>query len=303
MESVRRGRADFASLFLLHGANVNSQDTDWNTALHLACEQVDVQQISLLLRESPQLELTNQKGETALSTLMAVDCFTRRHVSGPLSRATSLLTYAGASVWVGGRNLVHDAVKTRNADVVRSILSAANVENRSPQGLTPLQTATRHGAKLGIVKLLVEHGAAVNATAPGVGSALSFAASKCKLKVVEYLLKQRADTFLVHPTILASRGKSVEERSALELVAKFKERRYWELMLSMNMHANRAQNAQWEQPKRQKSGFESTDARSDKVACTWFELPELVIRLVARMLIDAETESRPTIQIRGPLHE
>ena len=60
-----RGNAEIVQVLLDHGASINAQDSDGQTALHYACSVGHESVIKVLLQNNPDLEIKDNEGNTA----------------------------------------------------------------------------------------------------------------------------------------------------------------------------------------------------------------------------------------------
>lgn len=140
-----------------HGADINAQDDNGNTALMHAVKNGEVAAVKLLLERGAKVDIEDKGGSTALS-----EC-----------------------VWTSVKD---------GAQKIRLLLDHGAKINQ-PMGEdheTALMTAASIG-NLEIVKYLVEQGADVNARMTGGGSALAYAAIGGRVDVVKYLIERGAD--------------------------------------------------------------------------------------------------------------
>lgn len=87
------------------------------------------------------------------------------------------------------------ACRFGHLNVVRVLLNnGAKIEEpKTPKGRTPLMVACAYSSGITIIKLLVEKGANINATANDKSTPLMLAARMAKADVVEYLVSKGAD--------------------------------------------------------------------------------------------------------------
>src|SRR5260221_6343775 len=89
----------------------------------------------------------------------------------------------------------------------------------------PLHTASRHG-HLGVVLLLLDHGADVNAKMQGHSTALHLASQRGYLEIVEALLKQGASVGV----------QDEDDRTPSQVAVRFGERKIVQLLSEYNIH-------------------------------------------------------------------
>jgi ankyrin repeat protein len=124
MRASEKDHADVVELLLKNGGDVNAGDRTGNTALLAATQQCRVESLKLLLRYGAEITATDNVGDSALTKIFFHDC----------PEAVEILLNHGIDV---------------------------NFKN-SNDGRTALLQAARRG-HLGIVKVLLAHGADVNA--------------------------------------------------------------------------------------------------------------------------------------------
>ncbi len=104
-----------------------------------------------------------------------------------------------------GTSPLMNACRWANAEIVRTLLSnGATVDSpRSAKGRTPLIVACAYYSGITVCRLLIEHGADVNALTSANETALMLAASNAKVAVVDYLLEKGAN-----PNLKDAKGKT-----------------------------------------------------------------------------------------------
>ena len=173
------------AVLLLAGPNVSAGARD--LPLVEAVKRGDTAAVRALLRQHPDVNAAGADGTTAL--YMAAE---RDNVD-----AVDLLVRAGADVRVANRYGVTPllaACTNGNAAIIEKLLQAsADPNTMSPEGETALMTAARTG-KAEPVKLLVAHGAKVDAREPLRGqTAVMWAAAENHADVVKTLIETGAD--------------------------------------------------------------------------------------------------------------
>jgi ankyrin repeat protein len=147
-----RRRADVVELLLEYGANVNVQDNDKKTPLHIACCKNDFKIAELLLEHGANVNVQSKKGG---NTPLHYAC--RR---GNVETVKLLLEY-GADVNVQNKDEVtplHIVCKRNNIEIVELLLKEdANINVQEEYGDTPLCKACRKG-NVEIVELLLKYG-------------------------------------------------------------------------------------------------------------------------------------------------
>ena len=104
-----------------------------------------------------------------------------------------------------GESPLHVAVKRGDMEKVRSLLSeGANANSKDHAGWRPIHESMREGDNaLRIIRLLVDHGADINAQSDSGNTALHDAAAYMTHEIIEYLVKSGAD-----PSVTNLDGKS-----------------------------------------------------------------------------------------------
>lgn len=158
---LSRESLNIAQALLNHGANVNLQDADGNTALHHAANHFyHLEVAEILLNHGANVNAQSNIGDTALH---------RSASYGHLSTVVFLLKN-GANVHLKGEHgnsVLHCAAQSRgpNERVVEAILNhGADVNARNNNGSTPLHyAAEKISGGLPAIQLLLKHGADINA--------------------------------------------------------------------------------------------------------------------------------------------
>jgi ankyrin repeat protein len=146
-------------LLIEHGADVNSQDDEGSSLLHIAAQIGDHEAASLLLSHGADVKATDSAN------------------AQDENRSTAL----------------HISSNNGDIDLVRLLLdNEAEVNHRDKHGSTPLHLASAKG-KHSVVKLLVERGAGVNALDNTNSTPLHLASSDGYYDVVVLLMKHGAN--------------------------------------------------------------------------------------------------------------
>ncbi|KAF7891924.1 hypothetical protein EAF00_008226 [Botryotinia globosa] len=170
------------------GIDVNDQDAEGDTALHLVlkkCPRSSV--ICTLLRAKASTSIKNNNGETALSI-----------------RAE------------GGKTVVHHAAAQNSQETLKLVLErGASIDTKDSDGNTPLHDAVHHGKTLFLGDLCMVDGLEVNATLPSGETSLHIAAEKGYAELVYILLRHKAavntrDTSGQTPLSLAAKSQCTE---------------------------------------------------------------------------------------------
>ncbi|SPR08170.1 ankyrin repeat-containing protein 13 [Orientia tsutsugamushi] len=150
-----------AQALLTHGANVNLEDEDGNTALHYATNHFHHKEITeILLNHGANVNAQNNVGDTAL----------HRAAKSGLGPTVLCLLKSGASVHLKGENgnsVLHCAAQGRgpNESIVKAVLHhGADVNERNNNDSTPLHhAAEKINNPLPAIQALLKHGADINA--------------------------------------------------------------------------------------------------------------------------------------------
>jgi ankyrin repeat protein len=190
MRAARAGEADVIEALLVLGANATAEDAVGATALHRAAERGRDAVIERLLDTGADPARTNDRGETPLA--QAIE---RGHASTVLlllEHGVEPDTSAIVEAVRGGRCTILEQLIAHGAD-----LDAAEARTAGLLFHAPFDPAHRD-----IWRLLVEHGAEVNARSRG-RSVLMVAARRGSVEFVRFLLEHGAD-----PTLRDRRGRT-----------------------------------------------------------------------------------------------
>jgi len=187
----QRGRLDFMQLLLDRGAIVDALDINGFTPLHLAIAKMDRFAAELLLKYRANVYLRDDKGQTALH---------RASHRGDLLFMGILLTH-GADVNAldnDGSTPLDLAVSELNKSAAELLLNhGANIEGKNKKDQTVLHLASQR-SRLNIMQLLLERGANVDALDCDDSTPLHLIVSKDveSPSCAQLLLDHRADVNL-----------------------------------------------------------------------------------------------------------
>lgn len=121
---------DVAKLLIRSGANIDAQDYEENTALHVAAHAGDIDMVRLLISKKARVSVKNDSGKSALDLACA----------GNKSKVIEHLLKSGATCEPDafGRTELHEAIEGRcDADIIRLFVSkGVNVNAKDNQGFS-----------------------------------------------------------------------------------------------------------------------------------------------------------------------
>ncbi|KAF5903862.1 unconventional myosin-XVI isoform X2, partial [Clarias magur] len=203
-----------AEILIERGLNVNLQDEDLWTALHVACACDHTDMLLLLLLSGVNALLQDVNGNVPLDYAM--------EGSESSYILTKHLEECGVDV-----SSIHQ-MKTQRASVMLSdvrqlVSSGANVNQRNEDGVTLLHIACASGYR-DVVYLLLESGADVQATDSSYWTPLHLAAKYGQMHIVNQLLKHKAD-----PTLFNCNQDKASDVAASDKIAEvlLKAEEYW----------------------------------------------------------------------------
>ncbi|KAF7980597.1 hypothetical protein HWV62_37362 [Athelia sp. TMB] len=172
-----RGHTEIARLLLEHGAEIDSRDERGDTALSEAACRGHTQLVSLLLERGADFGITNNRSVTALQN---ASCLGHAHIA-------RLLLEHGADIhsrdWAEDTPLSEAAYNGRTELVMLFLQRGARIE----EGYPALHRASSRGHTK-VARLLLEHGADVNARDKDGQTALLKASSEGHDETVRLLI-------------------------------------------------------------------------------------------------------------------
>jgi ankyrin repeat protein len=214
-KAVFQGNASIVELLLKAGAEVNAPAADGNTPLHVAAAEGRFEAGRTLVDWGANLEVRNKRGETPL---FCASCSGREESQALaalfLDRGVSL--DFNSAVCLGKTNIVQDrlkedsaawksaidphaplwdAVRVQSADLVKLLLEHGFSPDSSPNNHAPplFLAVSRSDGDIKILRLLLEHGASIQARNHAGESILSWAKEVASPEMIA-LLKNHGAT-------------------------------------------------------------------------------------------------------------
>uniref|UniRef100_A0AAT9UQM9 Ankyrin repeat containing protein n=1 Tax=Apapanepox virus TaxID=3049969 RepID=A0AAT9UQM9_9POXV len=153
--SVINRRKDVIKILLNMGADINVIDDCIGSPLHYAVSRNDIDTTKILLERGANVNIVNDHIDTVLNTAVASKNKT----------IVNLLLKYGADTKLAGldKYVIHIAIEMKDINILNAVLLyGCDVNVYHPKGFTPLYMAVNY-IKIEFVKLLLEHGAYVNA--------------------------------------------------------------------------------------------------------------------------------------------
>lgn len=157
-EAISEDKIDIIQLLLSHGADVNAVSKHGATSLHFAASQGTTKIAELLLANNADLNARDSWGNTPL------------------------------------HNAIRSGLRTQGIGIIQVLVKrGANINTKNDRdGKTPFHVAVSKG-DVEVVRLLLSHGADVNARDKYGATSLHSAASEGTTKIAELLLANKAD--------------------------------------------------------------------------------------------------------------
>eukprot|EP00795_Rhopilema_esculentum_P014080 gene14080-5067_t len=195
--AMRYRKADVCFLLLRNGADVELQDHDGMNALHLAADN-SLSDVALKLVASFMVDVNSKDSQMNTALHYAA-------INGSVAICKTLLEY-GATAYLCNHSketALHLAAAENNLEIITALLNIdfsstpvtkiAFLNMKRNDEKTALLLAFRMG-HLEIAKLLIEHGADLQAEASGNKTALHFAAKSGNVEVVTFLMEHMFPT-------------------------------------------------------------------------------------------------------------
>jgi pectate lyase len=172
------GVSDKVKAFIKNGVDVNEEDAQGMTPLHLAVQGGHREIVEFLLSQGADVNAKNNEGKTPLELALSE----RQH------DIESLLVEAGADI-----PTIHMAAFVGSLDKLRKFVeTGTDVDAKDENGRTPLLRAIR-GKQIEAVKFLIDHGADVNTRDEQGYVPLVYALWTVDPKMVRLLVNEGAD--------------------------------------------------------------------------------------------------------------
>ncbi|XP_066919904.1 E3 ubiquitin-protein ligase MIB2-like [Clytia hemisphaerica] len=159
--ATHKGYVDFVRMLVFEKCDTDQPDYEGNIPLHVACKVGNTNLVRILLENKKDLLVPNRLGLFAIH--IALDVENKEIIEMILDKSPEALN----STQPDGSTPLHFAVRRGKAPMVEYIVHLItkyryNIDSRTKQGQTALHLACMEGF-LAIVKLLLQHGADINA--------------------------------------------------------------------------------------------------------------------------------------------
>jgi hypothetical protein len=168
-------------LLIENGININAQNINGETGLHLAVMENNIEIVELLINAGADIEIETNDEETALCIAIAENNI---QMVWLLFKNNANVSFEAKSGW----NFLHLAMQGNNIDISKLLIERGvniNLQNRA--GETPLHFAIWKGY-IAIVLLLIENGADIEIKYNQGRSALCLAVCMDNLEIAQLLL-------------------------------------------------------------------------------------------------------------------
>ncbi|KJV77903.1 ankyrin [Orientia tsutsugamushi] len=142
-----------AEILLSNGANVNAQDNDGHTALHLVVDTIQVyyeffekyptycnDHIALLLKYNADVNIEDSQGNTPLSDAVECRCIE------PLAIMLKHNSTGINKKYDEGETLLHIAVRNKIIDIIQLLIDyGADIDAKDDNGMTTIDYAAKSG--------------------------------------------------------------------------------------------------------------------------------------------------------------
>jgi ankyrin repeat protein len=193
-EAVETGNVEKLTKWIEMGESINSITKFSRTLLHNACFYKHLEIVTCLVQNGADLEAKDIMGWTPLRYSLAHQDL----------EIISYLVEQGADIdALSARNwtCLHSAAGVGNFEFCEYFVKkGANIELKTIDGLTPIHVACVYGQKCEIVKLLLDHGANIEAQDPKGNTALQLSAQIGSIDMVQLLLQSNCDPFGITST-------------------------------------------------------------------------------------------------------
>ncbi len=186
IKAVASGHQEIVTMLLERHVAINTQDTEGNSLVMIACNHKKKEIVQLLIKAGAPLNLVNDGGERVHTA--AVRSGSKELVELLLTHDTCLYTNDNERIAI-----LLDAISSNSLELIQFLLPYIGTVN-VPEGSedVPLINAAR-SKNLEIVKLLLEQGALVNTRNNKGNTALHIAAKNGNFELVKLLVERGAE--------------------------------------------------------------------------------------------------------------
>jgi ankyrin repeat protein len=175
--------AKVAELLISKGADIYARTTEGITTLHEAASGGNRETLELLIEKGLDVNATDKHGMTPLHWAVEFGQYNQEEI-------VELLIAAGAQVWIDNRagiSPLEESLITDNQTIANLLVRCIDINTPDDSGNTPLHRAVRKN-NVKLVKILIEHGANVNAKDKQGDTPLYVAANYVRNKEIVNLL-------------------------------------------------------------------------------------------------------------------